>query len=837
MDGVKTLRLICAVLALGVCVGALRQPLHAASHSSDSSSQSRDWPIYGGQKADDHYSPLAQINRSNVGTLKVAWSYDSGEKGVGLQTSPLIVGRTLYAYTPTQKVIALDAATGKLRWTFDSGVTSTQPVRGLTWWSDGSESRLFAGVANFLYALDPRDGKPIQSFGEAGRIDLRKNLRGDYREQSIALTTPGIVYKNLIIVGGRMPETHPAPPGDIRAFDVRTGALRWSFHTIPHPGEEGYATWPADAWLYSGAANNWTGMALDEKRGIVYVPTGSAVSDFYGTDRTGQDLFADTLLALDAATGKRLWSFQGVHHDIWDRDFPSPPSLLTVTHDGKRVDAVAQATKQGYLYLFDRVTGQPLFPIVEQAVPASNVPGEKAWPTQPRPLFPAPFARQHLTGDMLTNRTPEAHAFAEQKFRSFRSAGQFVPFSVDKQTIVFPGFDGGAEWGGSAIDIQSGVIYINANEMAWTGGLTEKKAGLGAGEEAYDNLCASCHGDRREGSPPSFPSLIGVDKRLSSAQIASTIRQGKGRMPAFPMVNDTAMPALIHYLEQGKDTASAGANAGDKREMTSAPISASAPAPSDPAGAASYAAHCAICHGDHREGISPSFPALMGIGRRMSQSQVLTLIHQGKGRMPGFPKLQGNELAALLRFMDVPEVMVQPQRQSGGEDAQLQYRFTGYRKFLDQDGYPAITPPWGTLNAIDLKTGKYLWKIPFGEYPELAAKGMKNTGTENYGGPIVTDGGLVFIGATIFDRKMHAFDSRTGKLLWEATLPFGGHATPATYAVDGRQYVVIAAGGGRDPKWSAGGVYVAFALPSAKGASFNRRRPGRSTGNSGLPGK
>jgi glucose dehydrogenase len=845
---VKTRRLIWAVPALVlVCVGALRQPLHAESHSSDVSSQSRDWPIYdwpiyGGQKADDHYSPLTQINRSNVGKLKVAWSYDSGEKGVGLQTSPLIVGRTLYAYTPTQKVIALDAATGKLRWTFDSGVTSTQPVRGLTWWSDGSESRLFAGVANFLYALDPRDGKPIQNFGEAGRIDLRKNLRGDYREHSIALTTPGIVYKDLIIVGGRMPETHPAAPGDIRAFDVRTGALRWSFHTIPHPGEDGYATWPADAWLYSGAANNWTGMALDERRGILYAPTGSAVSDFYGADRTGQDLFADTLLALDAATGKRLWSFQGVHHDIWDRDFPSPPSLLTVTHDGKRVDAVAQATKQGYLYLFDRVTGQPLFPIVEQTVPASNVPGEKAWPTQPRPLFPAPFARQYLTNDMLTNRTPEAHAFAGQKFKSFRSAGQFVPFSVDKQTIVFPGFDGGAEWGGSAVDIQSGVIYINANEMAWTGGLTANKTGLGPGEEAYDNLCASCHGDRREGSPPAFPSLIGVDKRLSSAQIASTIRQGKGRMPAFPMVNDTALPALIHYLEQGNDTAGPAANAGDKREMTAAAASASAPAPSDPAGAASYAAHCAICHGDHREGISPSFPALMGIGRRMSQPQVLALIHQGKGRMPGFPKLQGEELAALLRFMDVPEVMVQARRQSAGEDAQSQYRFTGYRKFLDQDGYPAIAPPWGTLNAIDLQTGKYLWKIPFGEYPELAAKGMKNTGTENYGGPIVTAGGLVFIGATIFDRKMHAFGSHTGKLLWEATLPFAGHATPATYAVDGRQYVVIAAGGGRDPKWSAGGVYVAYALPPAKGASPKRRKPrrstdNRSTGNSDSRGK
>ncbi|HEY1965566.1 MAG TPA: PQQ-binding-like beta-propeller repeat protein, partial [Acidobacteriaceae bacterium] len=347
--------MICAV----ACAGGAQHSIDSQSSSRETPAPARDWPVYGGQKADDHYSPLSQINRGNVGKLAVAWTYDTGEKGVGLQTSPLIVGRTLYAYTPTQTVIALDAATGKLLWSFDSGVAGTQPVRGLTWWTDGSKngsgSRLFAGITNFLYALDPRDGKPIASFGENGRIDLRKNLRGDYREQSIALTTPGIVYKDLIIVGGRNPETHPAPPGDIRAFDVHSGALRWSFHTIPHPGEDGYETWPKDAWLHSGAANNWTGMALDEKRGILYAPTGSAVSDFYGADRSGQDLFADTLLALNASTGKRIWSFQGVHHDIWDRDFPSPPSLLTVTSNGKRIDAVAQATKQGYLYLFDRV--------------------------------------------------------------------------------------------------------------------------------------------------------------------------------------------------------------------------------------------------------------------------------------------------------------------------------------------------------------------------------------------------------------------------------------------------------------------------------------------------
>jgi glucose dehydrogenase len=810
------------VLAIAFAVyGVVRfhagvREVDASTSSADSATtrlQSKDWPVYGGQLANDHYSALTQINRGNVSKLKVAWTFDTAEQG-GMQTSPLVLGGVLYALTPTQRVIALDAATGKLLWTFDSGIKGTQPDRGLSWWTDGSQNRLFAGVMNFLYALDPATGKPIATFGESGRIDLRKELRGDYRDQSIALTTPGVVYKDLIIVGGRNPETHPAPPGDVRAFDVRTGALRWSFHTIPHPGEFGYDTWPKDAWLKSGAANNWTGMTIDEKRGIVYVPTGSAVSDFYGADRIGNDLFANTLLALDAETGRRIWHFQGVHHDIWDRDFPSPPSLLSVVHNGRHIDAVAQTTKQGYIYLFDRTNGEPLFPTVEQPYPASNVPGETTSPTQPMPQMPEPFARQILTENMLTNRTPEAHQFALERFRAYRSEGQFVPLSVDKQTIVFPGFDGGAEWGGSAVDIKTGVLYVNANEMAWTGGLTENKPGSSPGETTYQNLCASCHGDHREGSPPAFPSLVGVGERLTDENLASVIRSGKGRMPSFPMLDDKAMSVLVQYLKtsepapnQGPEAA--GGSSARKREMTAATEPSQDAA--DPLGAKSYANHCAICHGDEQEGITPAFPSLKGVGKRMPREQLLELVHQGNGRMPGFPKLEGEELSALMRYLGVTESNVNSTAVKMGDS--LKYRFTGYRKFLDPDGYPAISPPWGTLSAIDLNTSKYLWKIPFGEYPELAASGMRNTGSENYGGPIVTAGGIVFIGATDFDRKFHAYDSRTGKLLWEALLPFAGVATPMTYMVNGKQYVVIAAGGGRDPKWPSGGKYVAFALP------------------------
>jgi glucose dehydrogenase len=771
------------------------------------------WPVYNGGPEGDHYSQLKQINRANVQRLKVAWSFDTGETG-GIQDNPLVVGRTLYAYTPTQKVVALDAATGRLKWKFDASVAGgTQPARGIAYWTDGKEGRIFAGVMNFLYCLDVETGKPIASFGESGRIDLRKELRGDFEKQSIVLTTPGIVYKNLIIVGGRNPETHPAPPGDVRAFDVRTGKLVWSFHTIPHPGEPRYETWPAEAWKTAGAANNWAGMALDRKLGIVYVPTGSAVFDFYGGDRLGDDLYANTLLALDAATGKRLWHFQGVHHDIWDRDFPSEPALFTLRRDGETVQALAQTTKQGYLYLFNRITGKPLFPIHEIPYPASSVPGEVTSPTQPKPDAPEPFARQRLTEDMLTNRTPEAHAWALKMFRTFTSDGQFLPFTVGKQTVIFPGFDGGAEWGGPAIDPATDILYVNATEMAWTGGLIEAHHSTKPGEQVYQSQCAMCHGTNLEGAPPAFPSLVDVMSRLKAEKVINNVKNGTGRMPSFPNIDDAQMKALIEYLRAG----SSGVRGDAGKELTTVPaqeMTVQVPADktgADRAGAAVYANRCARCHGSHMEGIAPANPMLIGVGTRLSKAQIVDFVQDGTDQMPAMPDVQGAELEALLHYMNVADSA--KARASAAEEYPDKFTFTGYRKFLDPDGYPAIAPPWGTLNAIDLKTGKYVWKIPLGEYPELARQGIKDTGTETYGGPIVTAGGLVFIGATVYDRKFRAFDSRSGKLLWEAELPFAGVATPSTYMIAGRQYVVIAASGARDPKGPAGGAYVAFALP------------------------
>lgn len=710
----KLLRKVIPLFLLIISMGFPSVPGEAKSRPKNSPNEAdSDWPIYGGTPENNHYSPLNQINRNTVKHLHEAWTFDTGESG-GLQTSPIEVGGVLYGLTPSQKVFALNAATGKVIWQFDSGIKGTQPDRGLAIWTSGLDTRILVGVMNYLYALDASSGVPVRSFGKGGRIDLREDLGRDPSAQSIYLTSPPLVYRDLAIVGGRESETLPASPGDIRAYDIRTGKLRWAFHTIPRSTEVGYDTWPKDAWQTSGAANNWAGMTLDPRRGVVYVPTGSAAFDFYGADRIGDNLFANCLLALDAETGERIWHFQGVHHDLWDRDFPSPPILLSVKREGLNIDAVAQASKQGFVFLFDRNTGQPLFPIECKKYPPSNVPGEQAAPQQCLPTKPAPFARQRLTEDLLTPRTPEAHQWAQDRFHTFRSDGQFVPFSTDKETVVFPGFDGGAEWGGQAVDPNTAIFYVNSNDLAWTGQLAETTPAdkdPNNGKGIYTSQCAVCHGETMAGSPPAVPSLQGIAQRMPEQNIGALIRSGKGRMPGFSALGPDQITALVSYVQSGGSVS---------KELTNP--SSAAPIPT------------------------------------------------------------------------------------------MKYHFTGYLRFSDPDGYPATAPPWGTLNAINLNTGEYVWKIPFGEYPELAASGMKNTGTENYGGPLVTGGGLVFIGATNYDRKFHAYDKATGELLWETILPFAGNATPITYEIKGRQYVVIAAGGGKDLKSKSGGAYVAFAV-------------------------
>jgi quinoprotein glucose dehydrogenase len=670
----------------------------------------RDWPVYGGNAAKTRHSPLTQIHRGNVKLLEPAWRYDTGEKG-DTQTQPIVIGRKLFGYTPTHRAFALDAATGALLWTFDSGIEGVGANRGLMYWASGKERRVFAAVDRFVYALDPDTGKPRADFGVHGRIDLAADLGRDPETQSVRLTSPGVVWRDLMIVGGRVAESLPASPGYVRAYDVRSGALRWSFHTIPQPGEPGYETWPKDAWKHSGGANSWPGITLDAQRGLVFVPTGSAASDFYGGDRLGDDLYANCLLALDAATGKLRWNFQFVKHDVLDRDLPTAPTLVKLRIGRRSVDALVQTTKQGFVFVLERDTGKPVFPIEEIPAPASDVPGERAYPTYLRPTTPAPYARQRLGPDELTARTPDANQWARAQFGQLRSDGPFKPLAVGVDTTIYPGFDGGAEWGGPAWDPDTGLLYVNANEMAWLGSLAPNDTGRSTGRSIYLRDCAACHGEDRQGSPPQFPSLVGVDKRFTPQNFTERVRKGGGRMPGFPQMQDEAVKALSAYLATGADL---------------------------PAG-------------------KPDDSA-----------------------------------------------------------ANLPYRFTGYRRWLDPQGYPAVGMPWGTLNAIDLASGRFAWKIPFGEFPELAAGGARNTGSENYGGPLVTRGGLLFIGASIHDRKFRAFDKHSGELLWEATLPFSADATPITYMVDGRQYVTIFASGGKERGGSGGAVYLTWALPAPR---------------------
>ncbi|MBM3813358.1 MAG: c-type cytochrome [Acidimicrobiia bacterium] len=677
----------------------------------------RGWEIYGGGNESIRYSALTGINRDNVKRLRQAWSHDTGDgfDGSEIQCNPIVVDGVMYATSPKWKVIALDAATGTEIWSFRPEVEGRVlggkvRNRGVTHWASGQDKRILFAARHLLFALDAATGKPVTSFGNNGTVDLREGLGRDPKTLNISATTPGIIYKDLLILGSITGEALPAAPGDIRAYDVRTGKLRWNFRTIPRPGEFGHNTWPGDGWQYLGGANNWAGMSLDEKRGLVFVPTGSAAFDFYGANRAGDNLFANCLLALKADTGERVWHFQFVKHDVWDRDLPTPPSLVTVNRNGRLIDAVAQTTKSGHIFVFDRVTGKPLFPVEEKPAPASPVDGEVLARTQVLPLKPPAIARQRLTEDMLTRRTPEAHKAVVEHFRRLRSGGQWEPPSKEG-TIIFPGFDGGGEWGGQAFDPATGLYYVNSNEMAWVLRLVEivGRDGPTSGRKLYEQYCAGCHRSDMAGTPPEFPSLTDLAARMTPAAAANVIRLGAGRMPGFAGLDAESRDALVKLMMTGEDV----------------PLAA-----------------------------------------------------RPRAKSPMTQK----------------------------------YTIDGYNKFLDPDGYPAVAPPWGTLNAVNLDTGEIDWKIPFGEFPELAAKGMKNTGTENYGGPVVTAGGLLFIGATNHDRKFRAYDKTTGELLWETLLPASGNATPAVYEVKGRQYVVIAAGGGKSGA-ASGGSYVAFALP------------------------
>lgn len=703
--------------------------LALAACTKNNNTSYNSWRVTGGSKENIRYSTLTSIDSSNVSDLKVAWTYHTGDADTvnhsQIQCNPIIVDGIMYATSPKLKLVAVDATNGQEKWVFDptngidEGNQRTRFImnnnRGVVYWESGEDKRILYTASSNLYAIDANTGKPVTSFGSNGLVDLHAGLGRDVDDLFVTATSPGIIYKDLLILGTRVSEGSDAAPGHIRAYDVRTGKQAWIFHTIPHPGEVGYETWEdTAAYKHIGGANSWSGFSLDEKRGIVFAPTGSASFDFYGGMRKGANLFANSTLALEAATGKYIWHFQNIHHDIWDRDIPTAPALVTVTHDGKKIDAVAQPTKTGFVFLLDRETGKPLFPVEEIPVPAlSELEGEKLSPTQPVPTLPKPFMRQTFTEADLNDLLSDSSFQDIKKTFLASKVGMFEPLSP-QGTVFYPGLDGGAEWGGPSFDPESGWMYINANEIPWLIGSRDitmepkkEESLLAAGQRLYSQHCAACHGPDRKGTG-NFPTLIDIHKKYLQNDVIALIGSGRRMMPAIN-IGDSEKEAITAYV----------------------------------------------------------------LGLKSSKKFV-----------------------PATRPFD-------PYRD-------LRYSITGYNKFLSKEGYPAIAPPWGTLNAINLNTGEIAWRIPFGEIEEFRKKGIK-TGSENYGGPVVTASGLLFIAATP-DGKFRAYNKTNGKLLFETDLPAPGFATPAVYEAGGRQFVVVACGGGKLGTKS-GDAYVAFSLP------------------------
>jgi len=690
----------------------------------------KQWRVTGGSKENIHYSALTQIDTSNVRDLKIAWTYNS-ENGDStrfgpMECNPIIIDTVIYGVSPKLKLFAIHAVTGKEIWTFNPADSianktwhrsSVNMNRGVTYWEEGEDKRIIYTVGPIALEVNAITGKLITDFGMDGGINLANGLGRDSTKVFIAPTSPVMVYKNLFFLSGLVGDE---TPGHIRAFDVKTGKQKWIFHTIPYPGEAGYETWEdSTAYKHMGSTNSWAGFSLDEKRGILFAPTGNPTHDFYGGQRLGMGLFGNCLLAINAETGKLIWHFQTVHHDVWDMDIPAPPALITVMHEGKPVDAVAQTTKTGFIFLFERETGKPLFPIDEVPVDTSTtLVKERLWPTQPMPRLPKALVRQSFNlSDLNDIVNDSSYQDIKKRFLSYRSGKMFTPPSKEG-TIILPGYDGGAEWGGPAFDPETKLLYVNTNEMSWVLHMVDSKSASGntktnleAGVNLYSQYCMSCHGPERLGGGD-YPSIVGVEKKYTKQQFTQLLTTGRRMMPGNNNLTKEEKNAIAAYILNIKS---------EQQKPYTGPV-----------------------------------------------------------------------------------------RKEEGPPKPL-YDFTGYNKFLTPEGYPAIKPPWGTLNAVNMNTGELVWKIPFGEFEELKAKGIPATGRENYGGPVVTAGGLLFIGASS-DGKFRAINKLTGKILLEIDLPAPGVATPSVYEVNGKQFIVIACGGS---KWGgkSSDAYVALSLP------------------------
>jgi quinoprotein glucose dehydrogenase len=689
----------------------------------------RSWSVYKADSESTSYSGLDQINTSNADRLQLAWTHpyqdmkESSRAGSS-ECNPIIVDGVMYTTSAKHWAYAINAETGGQIWSFDpfEGAEGGGVSRGVTYWEGGDrdgepDKRIFFTGGDNLFALDARTGKPVQGFGENGRVSMNIGLRDDPSTISVIPTSPGIVYKDLLIMGAEVSELYGAQPGYIRAYNCRTGKLEWTFHTIPLPGEPGYETWPKDAYKYAGGVNDWAGMSLDIGRGIVFLALGSPSYDFYGADRKGNNLYGNSVVALDASTGKYIWHYQLVHHDLWDYDLPAPPNLVTVRRDGKEIDAVAQVTKHGFVFVFNRETGEPLFPIEERKVPASHIPGEEASPTQPFPLKPKPFARQWMTEADLTHYSDAGHDSIVKKFRSMRYEGLFTPPDL-KGTLMLPGTRGGAEWGGAAYDPASTVLFVKSNDS------------------------------------PEIQSIKKVD-------------------PEQEAKDQTV-------FDQGKTL---------------------------------YMTYCVACHGKDKNGDEPNYPSLIGLRNRMTREAALDKVKKGGGKMPAFASaIKGKEKGIIAFLFDRPQNSEKVTKQETGQTrkgADKYLNLTAYGHFRDPQGNPALRPPWGTLNAINLSTGEYEWQITLGNDEKRQENGAPETGQEGSAGPIVTAGGLIFISGTQ-DRKFRAFDKKTGRLVWQTTLPGIANATACTYMSGGRQYVALSVGGTRE---NPSGSVMAFRLP------------------------
>jgi len=534
---------IALLLAAGIAAASLAQ-----------SPNGKWWPGYGNGSDNSRYFASQQINKSNVSRLQVAWTYPYGDTSFG----PIVVRGIIYGRGRNGSLVAVDAKAGKEIWIRENmnGMTS----RGMNYWesADGRDQRLIFAMNSMLQELDAKTGKSIMTFGTNGYVDLRVGIDG--REPStignIQSNTPGEVFENLIIVGSATGEGYMSPPGDIRAYDVRDGKLIWTFHTVPRPGEFGYDTWPKDAWKYVGGNNNWGEMTIDARRGIAYIPLGSPTYDFYGADRPGANLFGTSIVALDARTGKRRWHFQLVHHDLWDMDPSAAPQLTTIRHNGRNRDVVVVTSKTTWLYVFDRETGEPIWPIEERPVPRSEMPGEESWRTQPYPTNPPPHSRQSFTVDDISPYlSPEETATFKNRLAAANNQGLFTPISLN-DTVHVPTSNGGVLFGGAASE-PNGAVYVVAHDNPGILRLLRPGENVGRGNApapppgqlVYQQNCQTCHGADRLGADSAGPALLeNGSPRFDAAAIRAVVGAGKGRMPAQPHLTTSDVDNLVTFL-------------------------------------------------------------------------------------------------------------------------------------------------------------------------------------------------------------------------------------------------------------------------------------------------